>query len=92
MGVSPPSLEEFQVVIPPALPSVSSPQEGVIVLEPPVVIDEQSGRQIDPEAPIEPGIEVITQSQLRSGFVELQKDNEQPTKPSQKKSRPKKDD
>lgn len=73
MGVAPPSQEEFEAIFPPA--QVNSPQEGVIVLEPPPVVDELSGRTIDPEAPVEPTIEVVTG----------------PTEPLQKKRRVKKE-
>lgn len=93
MGVLPPTLDEFHAVVPAsALPRVSSPQEGVIVLEPPVVIDEQSGKPIDPEAPVEPGVEVVTQLPIHNALVELSGTLEQPTKPTQKKAREKKDD
>jgi hypothetical protein len=58
MGVQPPTLAEFRVVMPEA---VNSAQEGVVVLDPPKVVDEISGRPIDPEAPVEqPGIVVLT--------------------------------
>lgn len=58
MGVQPPSLAEFKAVVP---EPVNSAQEGVVVLEAPKVIDEISGRPIDPEATVEqPGIVVLT--------------------------------
>lgn len=58
MGIVPPDKWEFDALIPPL--KVNSPQEGVVVLEPPPVVDEQSGLPIDPEAPVEPGVEVVT--------------------------------
>jgi hypothetical protein len=58
MGVLPPNDEEFKVAHPD--PPVNSPQEGVIVLEPLPVIDDMTGRKIDPEAPVVPEVKVIT--------------------------------
>lgn len=78
MGVLPPPEKDFKAAFPD--PPVNNPQEGVVVLDPPPVVDEISGRIIDPDAPIEPGIMVITDSP-----------QEGPTEPSQKKRRPKKD-
>jgi len=46
MGVSPPTQEEFMVHIP-AIRVTSAP-EGVLILEPPPIIDEMTGEQIDP--------------------------------------------
>lgn len=60
MGIAPPPQEEFDVLFPPR--TVNSPQEGVVVLEPPPVLDELSGRPIDPEAPVEPGVTVVTET------------------------------
>jgi hypothetical protein len=58
IGVLPPTEEEFHEVVP--VP-VNSAQEGVVVLEPPPVVEEQTGRQIDPEAPVDlPGVLVLT--------------------------------
>ena len=58
IGVVPPTEEEFRAVVP--VP-VNSAQEGVVVLEPPPVVEEQTGRQIDPEAPVDlPGVLVLT--------------------------------
>jgi len=58
MGVLPPTEAEFRAVVP---HPVNSAQEGVVVLEPPPVVDEMTGRRIDPEAPVElPGIVVLT--------------------------------
>lgn len=90
MGVVPPTLQEFQSVVPPDM-KVSSPQEGVIVLEPPPVIDERSGMQIDPDGPIIPGIEVITSGSSRSALVRLPNAVDEPTKSAPKKARTKKD-
>ncbi len=60
MGVLPPSETEFKVAFPD--PPVNNPPEGVIVLEPPPVIDEITGREIDPDAPVEePGVIVTTE-------------------------------
>ena len=57
MGVTPPTHEEF-VVAYPAAEKVNSPMEGVVVLEPPPVVDAESGQSIDPEAPVLTGVEV----------------------------------
>lgn len=73
MGIAPPAQEEFDTLFPPL--KVNSPQEGVVVLEPPPVVDEQSGQVIDPDGPVEPGLEVVTG----------------PSEPSQKKKRAKKE-
>lgn len=57
MGVQPPSDIEFKAIKPVV---VTSPQDGVIVLEPPPVVDEISGRKIDPDAPVTlPGVETV---------------------------------
>lgn len=60
IGVTPPSQEEFELVIPPV--KVNSPQEGVIVLQPLRVVEELSGHSIDPEVPADdrPGVAVFT--------------------------------
>ena len=59
MGVSAPSVEEFELAFP-STKLVNSPQEGIIVLEPPHVVDAETGAVIDPDAPTVPGVEVIT--------------------------------
>jgi hypothetical protein len=96
MGISAPTLEEFHVAVPATVPRVSSPQEGVIVLEPPPVIDEHTGRQIDPDAPVTPGVEVVTGPVMKNALVQLSGSLsgslEEPTKSAQKKQKQKKDD
>lgn len=57
MGVLPPSYEDFIAIFPPA-ERVNSAQEGVVVLNAPAVIDEATGYDIDPEAPVFQGVEV----------------------------------
>lgn len=58
IGVQPPVKDEYLALKPTV---VSSQQDGVVVLEPPKVIDEPSGMEIDPDAPIvPPGVKVIT--------------------------------
>src|SRR5262245_42644452 len=58
IGVLPPDEAENHVAQP---VMVSSPQDGVVVLEPPAVIDEITGHEIDPDAPVlVPGVEVVT--------------------------------
>lgn len=74
MGIAQPEQREFDLAFPPTM-KVNSPQEGVIVLEPPPVVDEHTGRAIDPAAPVEPGVQVVTE----------------PTDPTQKKRRSKKE-
>lgn len=77
MGIAPPSEEDFKKVM---KPLVNNPQEGVVVLDPMVVIDDLSGREIDPDAPILlPVVEVRTFSQPEENNI------------SQKKLRKKKD-
>lgn len=92
MGISAPTLAEFHAVVPQTIPKVSSPQEGVIVLEPPPVIDEHTGRRIDPDAPVTPGIEIITGPSVKNALVQLSGSLEEPTKSAQKKQKQKKDD
>jgi hypothetical protein len=59
LGCQPPTLEEYRVLRPHI---VSSPQDGVVVLEPPDVTEESTGRKIDPEAPVTvPEVKVITE-------------------------------
>jgi len=77
LGVAPPSESEFDLARPPT-ERVNSPQEGIIVLEAPPVIDEISGQCIDPDAPVEPGLVVIF-------------GDEPPTEGPQKKTRKKKE-
>ena len=85
MGVASPSEADFKEAFP--SPPVNNPIEGVVVVEAPIVIDEISGREIDPEAPVlEPTVEVITTvEQPREEVLE-------PTDASQKRQRRKKKD
>jgi len=53
MGITAPTQAEFDVVMPPVKAWVNSAQEGVVVVEAPRVVDEITGRQIDPDAPVE---------------------------------------
>lgn len=69
MGMVPPAEADFNLVFPPEA-KVNSPREGVIVLEPPPVISEATGREL-PEPPPEGACE--------------------PSEPSQKKRRGRKD-
>jgi len=62
MGVAPPDEEAYRTGVPSKDP-VNSPQEGIIVVEPPHVIDEMSGRSINTAAPINPGIDVVIDRQ-----------------------------
>ena len=48
MGVSPPPEEEFKIAVGPA---VSSPQEGLIVLDPPSLLKDSTGEKIDVDTP-----------------------------------------
>ena len=58
LGVQPPPERDYLALFP--VPATSQ-QDGVIVLDPIPVIDEITGREIDPDAPVTvPGIEVIT--------------------------------
>lgn len=85
LGVSAPSEAEFHAVMPPR--RLNSAQEGVVILEAPPVVDDISGRQIDPEAPVEqPGVYV------RSALVKLTSDQATEPEGTQKKARKKKDD
>lgn len=60
MGVSCPSHEEWSAVAP---QPVNSPTEGVVVLDPPPVVKESSGKPIDPDTneviPAPPAVEVV---------------------------------
>ena len=48
MGVSPPSEEEFlSATGSQKMPTVSSPTEGLVVLDPPRVLSEVSGKEMD---------------------------------------------
>mgnify|MGYP001587424083 CR=1 FL=1 len=84
MGVSPPDEKEFRIAFPD--PPVNNPPEGVVVLEPPPVIDDITGRRIDPDAPVAPIVLVVTGT-LGDQHVHL----EQPTEGTQKKLRRKKE-
>lgn len=78
MGIVPPDEAQFVAAFP-AANRVNSPQEGVVVLEPPVVIAEHTG------SPVE----------LEASHVDTEAGPEPPTgapEASQKKRRPKKDD
>ena len=48
MGIGHPTLQEFEAAMPPTQ-KVNCPQEGVVVLEPPAIVDERTGQPIDPE-------------------------------------------
>jgi len=50
MGVNSPTQAEFEVVFPPQV-HINSPQEGVIVLDPPVIEDQRDDNIIDAMAP-----------------------------------------
>lgn len=57
MGVTPPDEGEFKVCFPSELPLVNNPLEGIVVIEP-LVIDEEE-------------TEAEAHTMLRSGFIEL---------------------
>lgn len=88
VGVNPPSEAEFRVAHP--LPPVNSPQEGVVVLEPPPVVDEISGKHIDPDAPVMPKVKVLSDLPTANDDSDLTTFDE-PTTGSQKKLRKKKE-
>lgn len=83
MGVVPPTHEEFVIALPLA-EKVNSAQEGVIVLEPPPVVDAETGMPIDPDAPVLPGVEVLTDAPAETAV-------EGPSDVPQKKTRRKKE-
>jgi len=89
MGVQPPNETDFKA----ARPSdpVNNPTEGVVVLEPPPVIDDISGRKIDPDAPVTPEVRVITEAQATEDDAMGESPTGEPTETSQKKSRKKKE-
>lgn len=91
MGCAPPPEEDFRAAYPDK--PVNSPQEGVVVLEPPPVVDDITGRKIDPEAPVVPEVRVITEpaGQLLSNDVVNGDASEEPTAPREKKPRKKKE-
>lgn len=91
MGCAAPTEAEFKVAFPDK--PVNSPLEGVVVLEPPPVIDEITGKQIDPDAPAIPEVKVITDrsiGQLLPNDV-VNSAVEEPSEAPQKKQRKKKD-
>lgn len=92
IGVQPPTEQEYLAVVP---TQVSSPQDGIVVLEPIPVVDDLTGRQIDPDAPVTvPGVEVIIDN---AGVVDWDRVNEktddsEPTVGQQKRRRKKKEE
>jgi hypothetical protein len=61
LGVTPPSIEEFDAL---GVTVVNVPSDGVIVVDPLPVIDERFGHKIDVEADMSPpGIMVLTDAQ-----------------------------
>lgn len=95
MGVLPPTEAEFKAVGPKV--RVNSPTEGIVVVEPPHVVDDITGRRIEPSAPTLPEVKVITEplNQLLTSvdvFDTMDAEpSEEPTEPSQKKPRRKKE-
>lgn len=91
MGCAAPPESDFKVAYPDK--PVNSPQEGVVVLEPPPVVDDITGRKIDPEAPVVPEVKVITApvGQLLPNDVVNESVAGEPTDPPQKKPRKKKE-
>ncbi len=94
MGVLPPTVEEFKLAF--GTEQVNNPSEGVVVLEPPPVIDDLTGRRIDPDAPAFPGVVVITSHDEEPTFEEAVGEVEdplliEPTEFTQKKPRRKKE-
>ena len=81
MGVEPPTEVDYALTMP---PRVSSPTEGVVVLEAPEVIDELTGKSIDPAGPTSPGVTVKWSAAYEPELV--------PIKDTQRKPRKKKDD
>lgn len=80
LGVQPPTEAEYTVIVP---ERVSSQQDGVIVVDPFPVIDEFTGKEIDPDVePIEPGVKVI---------IDAETESSEPTVDTQKKQKKKKD-
>lgn len=72
MGVVVPSEEEFQKAkgVDTSIPAISSPAEGVIVLNPPIVVDEQTGQFEDlPEKPA-PEVDVQVITGIQSSFTD----------------------
>lgn len=93
MGVVPPTLDEWNVVAPEA---VNSPTEGVVVLEPPPVVKESSGKIIDPDtnqvlpAPSPVSVVVLTESsELDEWITDGSGEHLGPTKTVIKKSKKK---
>ena len=85
MGVVTPTKEEFDVARPPT-EQVNNPQEGVVVLEAPPVIDEITGNKIDPEGPVVSDVIVVTdQRDPRGALVRLEQPTEDPRKKKIKK-------
>jgi hypothetical protein len=59
MGVSPPSKEEFDKVV---TTTVTVPQEGVVVLDPPAIIKESTGKKIDEPVEETPLVDAVTET------------------------------
>jgi hypothetical protein len=58
LGVAPPDRSAWDELRPDI---VSSPSDGVVVLDPPDVVEESTGRRIDPDAPVTvPEVKVVT--------------------------------
>lgn len=92
MGVTPPEKSEFKLAYP--VKPVNSPQEGVVVLEPPPVVDDISGRKIDPGAPVKSTVKVLTDIDSLDEFVKndgMDEPLDELADHPQKKSRKKKD-
>ena len=91
MGCAAPSEAEFKVAYPTG--PVNSPTEGVVVLEPPPVVDDITGRKIDPEAPVVPEVRVITGPTASAEPTDVAdaEPSGEPTEPPQKKPRKKKE-
>lgn len=95
LGVMPPSEDDFTSAFVDRSKPVNNPQEGVVVVEAPPVLDEISGKEIDPEVPVLPGIKVITTSTNDRSVHQLHDiDDHQtvPTEVTHKKLRHKKKD
>lgn len=64
LGVQPPPESAWKELRP---ETVSSPSDGIVVLDPPEVTEESTGRRIDPDAPVTvPGVEVVTEKKMKA--------------------------
>lgn len=93
MGVDPPSDDEFNTLVKPAIEKiVNNPQEGIIVLEPPLtIVNESTGKKTIDDKKVEYPQEQEFLDVAEKPRAEDDETGSEPTDGPQKKSRKKKD-